>query len=75
MPFEPHNAYQRRALSFFAERLTSYLLMKELGWPLSGVHPDGSAWELPTQNIGYMCTVSENGEYRTFGHPGEVPRS
>lgn len=70
LPVEPHHGYQRRALSFFAERLTSYLLLKELGWPVSGANPDGSDWELPPQNIGYMCTLSENGEYRTFGHPG-----
>lgn len=70
-PVEPHNAYQRRALSFFAERLTSYLLLKELGWPVSGVNPDGTGCELPAQNIGYMCTLSENGQYRVFGRPGE----
>lgn len=70
-PFEPHHEYQRRALSFFAERLTSYLLLKELGWPVSGVNPDGTACELPAQNIGYMCTLSENRQYRVFGRPVE----
>lgn len=69
-PIEPHHGYQRRALSFFVERLSSYLLLKELGWPVSGINPDGSICEVPAQNIGYMCTLSGDGEYRVFGHPG-----
>ncbi|SCX38765.1 hypothetical protein [Variovorax sp. EL159] len=73
VPFAPHNAYQRRALSFFAERLGSYLLIKHLGWPTTGANPDGSLLLLPAQNVGYMCTLSESGEYRTFGHAGEAP--
>lgn len=69
-PANTQNAYQRRGLSFFTERLTNYLLIKELGWPTLAEGHNGGPIPLPAENIGYMCTISENGAYRTFGqHP------
>ena len=60
--------YQRRAFSFFAERLGSYLVVRLVGWPtFADEKLSGQRVELTGIPIGHMCTISDDDAYHMFG--------
>jgi len=66
----PEHPYQKRAISFFAERLLSHKLMS---WLLqAGIISSNETGEcvIKKSNIGYLCNCIEDGESMEIQNPG-----
>ncbi len=59
-PLEPDHPYQSRAVSFFQERLSSYLLLQKLGWAGLARLPEPAG--IPAAMVGEMVVITE-GDY------------